>query len=575
MLTATRIAMLAAAMAILPGCSSDDDPVPAGEAVTGSSGAAVAARGESTIRFSDMAATAGISLTPDNGEQTGHCAIVETLGSGVAIVDIDGDTWPDLLFAMGGALTKDERIEGSTLRLLRNHNGETFADCSDVASVDSQRLYSHGLFATDYDQDGWPDVLITGYGGVLLYHNQGDGTFQEVAAEAGIQTNLWATGAAWGDMNGDGLDDLYVANYVDWSFSNHPVCEGFSGERDVCSPASFDAQNDIILTNLGNGKFRPDAGSAVPVDPGKGLAVLAGDVDLDGDVDLYVANDTTPNFLFLNDGTGVFQEAGIASGTAFGSRATADGSMGVELADLTLNGRPDIWVTNYEHQNFALYRNDAPGVYQHVSDRIGVSAVGTVYVGFGTAAADLDLDGDEDIIVANGHVMQQSRNSPLRQLPLLFRNEAGKAFDNVAESAGSWFQTPHRGRGVAIADLNRDGSIDVVITHCNEPTAVLKNDTPPVGRLASVRLVGVTSARNPVGAALQLKTDRMTQFRCVRNGNSFLSTSEPLSYFALLPGDSNAELTVNWPAGSAQNCGTVKAGNVIIVEGRPPVSIPK
>jgi len=571
-----RLCALLATLSLIGGC---DEPAPTDSDPSESQSSAAHSEdssAESAIRFSAADVSPATEVTPDNGERAGHRAILETLGSGVALADFDGDAWPDLLFGLGGSLTSDKQIIGGGLRYLRNNRGDGFAEQSATSGVDLPLLYNHGLFATDYDQDGFLDVLVTGYGRLLLYHNLGDGSFVECSESSGLIDPLWSTAAAWGDINGDGADDVYVTNYVDWSFENHPACEGYGGRPDVCSPANFNAQPDFVFLSDGAGGFsRADDIATVP-DAGKGLAVLAGDTDLDGDVDFYVANDTTPNLLFLNDGQGQLREVGISSGTAFGTRATADGSMGLELADLTLNGRPDLWVTNYEHQNFALYRNDARGAFQHVSDRVGISAVGTVFVGFGTVAEDFDLDGDEDLMVANGHVMQESRNSPLRQEPLLFLNDNGKRFSNVAETAGEYFRSVHRGRGVVSGDFDGDAKVDLVVTHCNDPAAILRNTSDTSGRLLSIRPVGITGTRVPVGASARLIRDDQQQLRCLKSGASFLSSTDPTLKFAVPDKQEfDATLEIIWSSGVEASYPVQQEGNYVIVEGRPPVRIPR
>ncbi len=558
----------AVACLVLSGCT-DDDVAGTGGVTDVPSSATVndtSAEQATAIYFTDITGETGIDAVAHNGEAGNYRAILETLGAGVAAVDYDGDRIPDLLFPEGGDL-KDEQIIGTHLRTFRNRPDGSFEETTDVVAANHETLFSHGLISSDFNEDGWQDFLVTGYGGLLLYQNQGDGTFLEVSRATGVTQNLWSTGAAWGDFDGDGDNDLYVARYVDWSFENNPQCEGFGQQPDVCSPGDFTAYADLIFQNLGDGTFGEWTLPVQQHDPGKGLAVLAGDLDLDADVDLYVANDATPNFLLQNRDGRRFDEIGIASGTAFGTRATADGSMGLELADLTLNGRPDIWVTNFEHQSFALYRNDAAGVFQHASDRLGISAVGTVYVGFGTVAADFDLDGDEDLAVANGHVMLHSRNSPMMQQPLLLENLQGRQFRNRATEAGGYFAGTHRARGMATADLDRDGDADLVVTHNNAAAAILRNDSVKKGRSLSVRLIGTQAPRTPVGTTATLRTASGSQVRFVKSGVSFLSSSEDVLSFTLpADGEQTADLEVQWVNGDMHTVRGLKSGRYDVVQ---------
>ncbi|GAB4137706.1 MAG: CRTAC1 family protein [Planctomycetaceae bacterium] len=527
-----------------------------------------------SIRFSDVTNRTGIHFSPRNGEESGHYSILESIGSGVAVFDYDRDGDLDLLFAGGGGYSKAPAVTGLPSRLYRNEGAWHFTDVTEEAGIHTKPLYSHGVYVADYDADGWPDILMTGYGSPLLFQNRGDGTFEAVSDSSHLRDSRWSTGAAWGDFNGDGHLDFYLTHYVDWSFEKHPICKGFGGARDVCSPADFNALDDTISINNSNGTFRADAKSMGLKAGGKGLGVLAGDFDLDGDVDLYIANDTTPNFLYQNGGNGRFTEIGISSGSALGPEAAADGSMGLEMVDWNRDGRPDLWVTNYEHQNFALYRNDGPGIYQHVSSRTGISSVGTVFVGFGTIAADFDLDGDEDMFVTNGHVMMHSRNSPLKQKPLLFENLSARRFTNVAPQLGSYFTSAHRGRGVAAGDLDRDGDLDLVVTHINAPISILANESPQHRSILQLQLVGRFSSRDPIGASVILETSSGKQVRFVKSGMSYLSTSDTTACFAVKKNEFPVKATINWPGGKKQQLEIRSPGKYVVVEAGSPQLVP-
>lgn len=520
-------------------------------AQTTSTSKAVADAPAPRFQFVDRAGECGVNFVARNGQEAGHLAILETLGAGVALVDFDADGTLDIFAIGGGQFDQTPAPVGLPTGLFRQVEPWRFEDRADRAGCRAVPFYAHGAAVADFDNDGFRDILVTGYHGLELFQNLGDGTFIPVAHRAGLTSDRWSTSAAWADINGDGMLDLYVVNYVDWSFAKHPECD-FFGKRDVCAPKSFEAQSDVLWLSRGDGSFEDFSERAGLQSGGKGLAVLAADLDVDGDVDLYVANDTTPNLFYRNDGAGHFTEVGIRSGTALGEGGEADGSMGVDVCDFNLDGLPDLWVSNYENQTYALYRNDGHGLFQHVSSVSGISAVGRLFVGFGTAAADFDLDGDEDLIATNGHVMRTTSIAPHLQRALLFENLGGGHFREVAETAGSFFGAGHMGRGLAVGDLDGDGDVDVVISHMNEPLAVLENRSTGKLTATTVRLIGSKSARDAVGARLLVPLEGQQQtVRLVKSGGSYLSTS---SYdIAGLATSAPQSLRVAWPSSNQEH----------------------
>lgn len=500
------------------------------------------------FRFVDRTAEAGVLFTARNGQESGHLSILETLGSGVALFDFDQDGRLDVLAVGGGEFSDAPQPTGLPNGLFRQISDWHFATSDTPAGIERVPFYAHGAAIADFDNDGFRDALITGYHGIELFRNLGDGTFQTMAAKAGLASDRWSTSAAWGDINGDGSLDLYVASYVNWSFENHPECR-FQGVKDVCAPKVFEAESDVLWLSNGDGTFQDVSASAGLQPGGKGLAVIAADLDVDGDIDFYIANDTTPNRYYRNDGTGHFQESGIRSGTALGDGGEADGSMGVDVCDFNQDGLPDLWVTNYENQTFGLYRNDGQGLFQHVSSVTGISSVGRQFVGFGTVAIDFDRDGDEDLLATNGHVMRSTTLAPVQQQPLLFENLGAGQFRNVADSAGPFFQSSHMGRGLAAGDIDRDGDPDAVIAHLNEPLALLENTTPTSSHSIRIRLIGTASTRDAIGAHLLIPNqDGSRQVRLIRSGSSYLSSSD---HQILLPiiGSSPIEIIIHWPRG--------------------------
>lgn len=515
-------------------------------------------------RFVDMVEQFGPAFVPRNGEEVGRFSILETLGVGVALCDYDSDGDLDLFVPGGGTYGDKPNVRGLPSGVFRNLGDWQFADVTAATGFQTESLYSHGAVVGDYDDDGFADILVTGYDRLLLFHNAGDGTFSEVAQLADLSNDVWSTGAAWGDVDGDSITDLYVANYVDWSFTNNPTCFQ-QGKRDVCGPLEFQPFNDVLYIGNGDGTFHDGTEDSGLVAGGNGLAVLTADIDLDGNLDIYVANDATPNFLYRNLGTGNLEEIGIVSSAALNAEGLADGSMGIDVGDVDNDGLPDLWVANYEDQSFALYRNFGDFIFQHVSSQIGITAVGGVYLGFGTVLFDFDRDGDKDIVVTTGHVMNHPRNAPVRQPPLLMENLDGQRFTNVAAQAGPYFTHPHLGRGLAVGDIDNDGDLDLAISHTNDPCALLSNESPNSGNWLKLRLIGINSPRDAVGARVRVTAGSLTQLCVVKSGFSFLSSSTPWLFFGVRDSTRVDRIEVDWPSGTHQSLKDVPANQSLVV----------
>lgn len=505
------------------------------------------------VDFLDVTAAAGVTFRYDHHPEANHRAILESLGGGVAIFDYDGDSQLDLAFPGGGLYGSEKSIRGVSLGLFRNHGHWTFESVGSQARADEPRYYSHGAAAGDFNRDGFADLLITGYGGLQLWQNLGDGTLAEVQDAAGLADRLWSTSAAWGDVNGDGELDLYVVHYVDWSLDNNPACPSQQdpGERDICSPKEFEPLPDTLYVNQGDGTFRDGSQEFGLRTDGKGLGVVLADLDADRDLDLFVANDTSGNFLYVNDGAGNLSEEGAARGAATSASGSMDGSMGVDLCDYNFDGLPDLFVSNFESEDFALYRNQGEAQFEHVSRRAGITAVGRNQVAFGTQCGDFDLDGDDEILVANGHTSLFPTISSRKQRPILFWFDAGQ-FKPVESSAGSYLNTPHLGRGLAMGDLDGDGDLDAAISHLEEPVAVLRNDRRLGSRWLAVRLIGTKINRDAVGTRVVLHTDRADRHAQRCGGRSYLSSPEPLIRFGIPADETIRGITIHWPSGIDQ-----------------------
>lgn len=525
--------------------------------------------------FEDVSATSGVTSVYDNGEEVKppHLTILESLGGGLAQLDYDGDGLLDLYFPGGGHFGgKDNReILGRTGKLYRNLGNFKFEDMTEKCGLSALAgggpwFYSHAAAAADFDKDGWTDLLVTGWRRVALLHNESDGKggrrFTDVTAAAGMDQGVtWATSAAWADLDGDSLPDLYVCQYVDWSFAKHPDCNYDGKTPDVCPPKNFFGLRHLVYHNLGGGKFKEvgkEAGLPDGGDRGKGLGVVAADVNGDGRPDIYVGNDTVDNFLFINrstPGTIKLEELGVIAGVARDGNGSANGSMGVDMGDLDGSGLPSIWVTNYENELHALYRNlsrnkEASFLFQTPGS--GIAAIGQKYVGWGTGFVDIDHHGYEDLVVANGHAIRFPTTTGRRQKPVLLRNMAGK-FKAMTDRGGPYFASDHLSRGLCIGDLNNDGAMDLTVANMNEPAAVLKNIACGTN---GFHWVGFSLAKpdkgDVVGARLEVVAGGRSQFRFAKGGGSYASTPDRRLVVGLGATDKVDSVKVRWPDGKEE-----------------------
>jgi hypothetical protein len=510
-------------------------------------------------RFVDVTTKSGISAIYRNGEETGNCSYVESLGGGVGVSDFDGDGLMDLFFPGGGTIQTNEPLRGIPGTMWRNRGQMAFDNATRAAALDRADNYTHGCAIADLDNDGFPDLLVTGYGGLQLFRNQGDGTFVESREPAGLLDDSWSSSAAWGDFDGDGNLDLYVVHYVDWSWQNHPYCQSTqSGKRDLCAPADFAPLSDVVYFSRGDGTFGAASGDVGLAPGGKGLGVIAADVNLDAKLDVYVANDTTPNFLLINQGNGRFQERGVSSGTAFDQRGIPNGSMGLAVFDYDHDLQPDIWVTNYERETFGLYHNDGGGAFRCLTEAAGIASLGTLFVGFGTVAADFSHRGQEDLVVSNGHIMKHPGTSTVAQVPLYLGNDGNGRFERLPFPDGNYFAEVHRGRGVVAADLDRDGWLDLVFSHVEEPATVLQQQHPQSGghrggdNWLGLRLIGRRANRDAIGAHVILTTTAGKQYRTIVGGGSYLSQNPYEVRFGWPDGATAVEAQITWPSGDRQ-----------------------
>ena len=513
--------------------------------------------------FEDVTQSSGISCTYRNGEEANHYAIIESLGGGVALIDYDQDGLLDI-FLPGGGYYVGTRVLGHPCRLYRNLGQFRFQDVTSQVGLDAIAFpYSHGAAAFDYDRDGWPDVLITGYNRLVLLKNvpddKGGRRFIDVTSAARLHDNLWSTSAAWGDLDGDGYPEIFIAHYGDWGFeTNHPTDCTYDGKtRDVCQPRRFKPLPHTLYRNNRDGTFTDISDLCKIRKDGKGIGVILVDVNNDARPDIYVANDTDDNHLYINRteaGQIRLEEVGLFAGVARDDRGIANGSMGLDAGDYNRSGWASLIVTNYENELPALYKNrsDAKQIrFLYDTMPSGLAVIGGTYVSWGVGFFDLDWDGWEDLLIVSGHAIRFPIKLDRRQRPQLLRNVQGR-FRVITSQGGSYCQQPHNARGAAFGDLDNDGRIDVVVSHLNEPVAVLRNVYPTGNHhWLGLHLQGVQYA-DIVGTRVVLETAHGQQTRFVKGGASYASTNDPRLLFGLGPDRTIQNLTIYWASGTVQ-----------------------
>ena len=509
--------------------------------------------------FVEAAADTGLSFTHVNGAN-GQYYLAEEMGAGVALFDYDGDGDLDMFLVQGGALDGSTSPRPPTSRLFRNDltvgpNGKRtlhFTDVTERAGVALQ-AYGMGVAVGDYDNDGDLDLLVTSFGPETLFRNNGDGTFTDVTREAGISDEQWSTSAAFIDYDHDGDLDLFVANYLDFSVAGNKRCTDAVGARDYCGPRAYRPVRDRLYRNEGNGHFTDvTESSGVSKADGAGLGVAVGDYNGDGWCDLYVANDSTPNQLWINRHDGTFVDEGPISGAAVNASGNPEGSMGIASGDFDRDGDEDLFVTNLVGETSVLYVNDGHGNFEDMRTRSGLGPPTAAFTGFGTGWFDYDNDGWLDLFVANGGVnvieSQRGQPRPFRMLNQLFRNVGGR-FQETTASAGPAFARADIGRGAAFGDIDNDGDIDVVVTYNGGPVRLLLNQAAG-NHWLEVRADARGPNRFGFGAWIGLeRAGEPTLWRRVGTDGSYLSASDARVHFGLGPVAGSPRLIVQWPDG--------------------------
>lgn len=526
------------------------------------------------VYFVEMRDHAGIEYRNTTGEPEKRY-IVSSLGTGAALFDYDEDGDMDLYLVNGARLEGGSVIPVDPNRLYRNEGDWRFRDVTAMAGL-GDRGWGVGSAAGDFDNDGLVDLYLTNLGENVLYRNRGDGTFVDVTERAGVGDEGYGTSAAFLDADGDADLDLYVANYTSPDFRRLPApgslpsCQ-WQGLPVFCGPSGLESASDVYYRNAGNGTFdeAPLAGST----PAYGLGVVAGDYDGDGDTDIYVANDSVPNFLFENMGEGNFREQALLAGVAYSAEGIAQAGMGVDMADIDGDGGLDLFVTNFSHDTNTIYRNFGGGLFEDATAQFMLRRESWFYLGWATRFLDLDNDGDHDLFVANGHVYPQAGEaSPqlsYEQRNQIFWNSGSGRMEEREFPAGDAIQEKASSRGGAFGDLDNDGDVDGVIVNIDAPPSLLRNELPGGGNALTLRLVGTVGNRDALGARVTLVAGSTRQLKEVHTSGSYLSSNDPRLHFGLGALALVDELIVRWPSGLEQKLSGVAAGALLtIVEGR-------
>jgi enediyne biosynthesis protein E4 len=509
-------------------------------------------------QLEDVTAKAGITFKHDSSSDKRY--IFESMSGGVILIDYDRDGWPDIYFT--NAPTIQMALDGKTAlgALYHNNHDGTFTDVTRQAGL-TKACMAMGGAVGDYDNDGWPDLYLTCLGGNILYHNNGDGTFTDVTAKAGVADGRWSAGAAFGDYDGDGYADLMVTNYVDFHLDDlpksgsTPYCK-YRGVDVQCGPRGLKGAGDALFHNNGDGTFTDISKSAGVSDPDGyyGLGVVWADFNGTGHPDIFVANDSTPKYLYKNLGNGRFEEIGYESGTAFSKDGAEQASMGIAVGDYNHTGRPSLYVTNFEDENDDLYRNDGDWNFSEESYASGLAAASLPWVKWGTAFADLDNDGWLDLITVDGHVYPQTdimpSSSGYRQPKLLSMNRGDGTFCDASTQAGPALEEKRVSRGLAVGDLFNDGNVDVVVNDLDGSPMILRNHGIPGRHWVSFELQGTKSNRLALNARVRIIAGGMTQTDEVHSGGSYLSQNDLRLHFGLGAATKIDSVEIRWPSGA-------------------------
>jgi hypothetical protein len=537
------------------------------------------------VVFADITKQAGLDKFHHRSGTPEKTTIIEAPGSGVALLDYDNDGWLDIYLLNGSTIPAMKGKEAPPRAMLfhNNHDG-TFTDVTEKAGVANER-WGFGVAVADYDNDGWPDIYVANYGKNRLYHNNHDGTFTDVAEKAGVALGGWSTGPTWGDYDRDGLLDLFVPGYAKFDL-DRPVFAGkggvpegacqFRGVDIFCGPLGLIGEGDHLFHNNGDGTFTDVSVKAGVSDPqGRyGFASVFVDLDDDGWLDLVVANDSVPNYLYRNQHDGTFADVSYVSGLAVNGDGRAQSSMGIGVGDYNRDGKLDLFITTFSDDYKALYRNDGDSAFTDVSFKAGLGNPTIPFLSWGTGFLDFDNDGLLDIFIANGHVYpiadKTDWGTTWAQRPQLFRNLDGAKFQEVPPATGSGLAVVIPARGAAFGDLFNDGHIDVVLNNMDSPPTLLRNSVNNLNHWLTLKLVGgPKSPRDAIGAKVFLTAGGFRQRADVFSGGSYGSSSDPRLHFGLGTASKVDKLEIHWPSGAVEQIPIPGVDRIItVIEGR-------
>jgi len=514
------------------------------------------------FQFTDVTSSAGIRFHHNNGAYGGKL-LPETLGPGCAFIDYDSDGWQDILLVNSMDWPGHGR-QRSTPKLYHNNRNGTFTDVTREAGLDLE-MYGLGVAVGDYNNDGFPDILITCVGQNRLFRNTGKGRFVDVTDSSGLGKRLaFSTSAIWFDYDRDGLLDLFICNYVKWSAEHDVFCSIDGKHKSYCTPEAYVGQTCWLFHNRGNGTFADvTASSGIFDSSSKSLGVALLDYDQDGWPDLLVANDTQPNKLYRNQHDGTFRDAAVEAGIAFSQEGKARAGMGVDVGDFDNSGRSGVAITNFDNEMIGLYRAEANGNFADIAMQSGVGLPSKTTLGFGCTYFDCNLDGWLDLMAVNGHIddtVRNVRNVGYAQPPQLFLNDGRGHFAEVGGQVGGGFNQPRVGRGLAVGDFDRDGDQDVLMTTNNGAAYLFRNDQSSGNRSLRFKLTGTKSNRDAIGARIKLFAGGLMQTRFVRSGSSYLSQSELPVMFGVARQDTVDRVVIDWPSGRSEEYKGLKAG---------------
>ena len=533
----------------------------------------------SAVRFQDIARPTGLqfvlrnSATPDKYQ-------IEPMVAGVALFDYNNDGFLAVYFANGAQIPSLLKTGPEYYnRLFRNNCNGTFTDVTEQAGVKAEG-YSMGVATGDYDNDGWEDIYVVGVNYNLLFHNQRDGTFKDVTEAAGLRAlhptlgKIWSICAAWFDYNNDGWLDLFVVNYCVWGLDKDPYCGSESRKfRVYCHPSKFDPLPNMLFRNNGDGTFTDvSATSGIGKHLGKGMGVAVADYDEDGYSDVFVANDTTRNFLFHNEHNGTFKEVGLRVGVAYNGDGAALSYMGADFRDADNDGRPDIFVTAISNEMFSYFHNEGGGLFEDFTHASHLGRLSIFMSGWSNGVFDFNNDGWKDLFASNSHVndqVEQEMSVPFKQRNAVFANKGGRMTD-VSGDAGADFQIAAAHRGAAFGDLDNDGRIDVVVSRFDEPAEVFKNVSPGENHWLTIKTEGRSSNRDGIGARIRVETASAVQYNHVTTSVGYASASDRRAHFGLGKDEVVKSLEIVWPSGRRQELRNIRGDQILaIVEPNP------